>query len=146
MVTRTCFVHYDFMIFYWRFILFVQCPNGHTICSSCKHRVDNHCPTFRQGLGNVRCLALEKVAESIQLPCKYQSLGCTEIHPNQNKLKYKELCRFMPCSCPYAGSDCLIVGDVPKLVSHLIIDNFLLFLVNVSMQTILFSLDRKSVV
>ncbi|KAI4970100.1 hypothetical protein ZWY2020_001014, partial [Hordeum vulgare] len=84
-------------------LLLTPCPNGHTICSSCKHRVDNHCPTCRQKLGNVRCLALEKVAESIQLPCKYQSLGCTWIHPYQNKLKYKELCRFMLCSCPYAG-------------------------------------------
>ncbi|KAI4979481.1 hypothetical protein ZWY2020_016234 [Hordeum vulgare] len=90
----------------------LQCPNGHTICSSCKHRVDNHCPTCRQELGNIRCLALEKVAESIQLPCKYQSLGCTEIHPYQNKLKHEEICRFRPYSCPYAGSECLIAGDV----------------------------------
>lgn len=101
----------------------LQCPNGHTICSSCKHRVDNHCPTCRQELGNIRCLALEKVAESIQLPCKYQSLGCTEIHPYQNKLKHEELCRFRPYSCPYAGSECLIAGDVPMLVSHLINDH-----------------------
>lgn len=101
----------------------LQCPNGHTICSSCKHRVDNHCPTCHQELGNIRCLALEKVAESIQLPCKYQSLGCPEIHPYQNKLKHEELCRFRPYSCPYAGSECLAAGDVPMLVSHLINDH-----------------------
>jgi E3 ubiquitin-protein ligase SIAH1 len=68
-------------------------------------------------------LALEKVAESLQLPCKYQSLGCAEIHPYQNKLKHEELCRFRPYSCPYAGSECLIAGDVPMLVSHLINDH-----------------------
>lgn len=101
----------------------LQCPNGHTICSNCKHRVENHCPTCRQELGNIRCLALEKVAESLQLPCKYQSLGCAEIHPYQNKLKHEELCRFRPYSCPYAGSECLIAGDVPMLVSHLINDH-----------------------
>ncbi|AQK68123.1 SINA2 [Zea mays] len=101
----------------------LQCPNGHTICSSCKHRVENHCPTCRQELGNIRCLALEKVAEQLQLPCKYQSTGCTEIHPYKSKLKHEELCRFRPYSCPYAGSECLIAGDVPFLVSHLINDH-----------------------
>ncbi|KAK3155924.1 hypothetical protein QOZ80_2AG0100460 [Eleusine coracana subsp. coracana] len=74
----------------------LQCPNGHTICSSCKLRVENHCPTCRQELGNIRCLALEKVAEKLQLPCKYQSAGCSE---------------------------CLVIGDVPMLVSHLINDH-----------------------
>ena len=101
----------------------LQCPNGHTICSSCKHRVDNHCPTCRQELGNIRCLALEKVAEQLQLPCKYQSVGCTEIHPYKNKVKHEELCRFRPYNCPYAGSECPITGDVPFLVSHLINDH-----------------------
>ncbi|KAL1121284.1 hypothetical protein V6Z11_D01G221800 [Gossypium hirsutum] len=52
-----------------------QCPNGHTLCSNCKIRVHNCCPTCRYDLGNIRCLALEKVAESLELPCKYQNLG-----------------------------------------------------------------------
>jgi len=68
-------------------------------------------------------LALEKVAEQLQLPCKYQTVGCTEIHPYKNKLKHEELCRFRPYNCPYAGSECPITGDVPFLVSHLINDH-----------------------
>ncbi|XP_038989735.1 E3 ubiquitin-protein ligase SINAT2-like isoform X1 [Phoenix dactylifera] len=96
-----------------------QCPNGHTLCSSCKPRVHNHCPTCRQELGNIRCLALEKVAESLELPCKYQDLGCSEIHPYYTKLKHEQLCRFRPYSCPYAGSECLVIGDIPMLVAHL---------------------------
>nr|GEZ47058.1 E3 ubiquitin-protein ligase DIS1-like isoform X2 [Tanacetum cinerariifolium] len=45
-----------------------QCSNGHTLCSGCKPRVHNRCPTCRHELGNIRCLALEKVAASLELP------------------------------------------------------------------------------
>ncbi|XWS30759.1 hypothetical protein CRYUN_Cryun23aG0016600 [Craigia yunnanensis] len=38
-----------------------KCSNGHTMCSGCKPRVHNRCPTCRPELGNIRCLALEKI-------------------------------------------------------------------------------------
>lgn len=97
----------------------MQCHNGHTLCSTCKTRVHNRCPTCRQELGDIRCLALEKVAESLELPCKYYSLGCPEIFPYYSKLKHETVCNFRPYSCPYAGSECSVVGDIPFLVAHL---------------------------
>lgn len=97
----------------------LQCHNGHTLCSTCKTRVHNRCPTCRQELGDIRCLALEKVAESLELPCKYYSLGCPEIFPYYSKLKHEAVCNFRPYNCPYAGSECSVVGDIPFLVSHL---------------------------
>lgn len=97
----------------------MQCHNGHTLCSTCKSRVHNRCPTCRQELGDIRCLALEKVAESLELPCKYFSLGCPEIFPYYSKLKHEALCNFRPYNCPYAGSECSVVGDIPFLVAHL---------------------------
>lgn len=96
-----------------------QCHNGHTLCSTCKVRVHNKCPTCRQELGDIRCLALEKVAESLELPCKYCSLGCPEIFPYYSKLKHEAACNFRPYTCPYAGSECSVVGDIPYLVTHL---------------------------
>ncbi|PKI40479.1 hypothetical protein CRG98_039115 [Punica granatum] len=96
-----------------------QCHNGHTLCSTCKTRVHNRCPTCRQELGDIRCLALEKVAESLELPCKYCSLGCPEIFPYYSKLKHETLCNFRPYTCPYAGSECSVTGDIPFLVAHL---------------------------
>ncbi|CAA0813016.1 E3 ubiquitin-protein ligase SINAT3 [Striga hermonthica] len=96
-----------------------QCHNGHTLCSTCKVRVHNRCPTCRQELGDIRCLALEKVAESLELPCKHYSLGCPEIFPYYSKLKHEALCNFRPYNCPYAGSECAATGDIPFLVSHL---------------------------
>ena len=97
----------------------LQCHNGHTLCSTCKSRVHNRCPTCRQELGDIRCLALEKVAESLELPCKFFSLGCAEIFPYYSKLKHEAVCNFRPYSCPYAGSECSVTGDIPCLVAHL---------------------------
>lgn len=97
----------------------LQCSNGHTLCSGCKPRVHNRCPTCRHELGNIRCLALEKVAASLELPCKYQSYGCIGIYPYYSKVKHESQCVYRPYSCPYAGSECSIVGDIPYLVSHL---------------------------
>ncbi|XP_021831764.1 E3 ubiquitin-protein ligase SINAT3-like [Prunus avium] len=96
-----------------------QCLNGHTLCSICKLRVNNRCPTCREELGDIRCLALEKVAVSLELPCKYCSLGCMEIFPYYSKLKHEAQCNFRPYNCPYPGSECSVVGDIPFLVGHL---------------------------
>ncbi|RZC79211.1 hypothetical protein C5167_003418 [Papaver somniferum] len=96
-----------------------QCPNGHTLCSDCKARVHNCCPTCRYELGNIRCLALEKVAESLELPCRHQALGCHDIFPYYSKLQHEQHCRYRPYNCPYAGSECSVTGDIPILVGHL---------------------------
>ena len=96
-------------------LLFLQCHNGHTLCSGCKARVLNKCPTCRHQLGDIRCLALEKMAESLQLHCKYEEFGCPEIIPYYTKLMHEDSCNFRPCS----GWECSVVGDIPLLVSHL---------------------------
>ncbi|GJN07857.1 hypothetical protein PR202_ga25725 [Eleusine coracana subsp. coracana] len=70
-------------------------------------------------LGNIRCLALEKVAASLELPCKYQNFGCLGIYPYYSKLKHESQCQYRPYSCPYAGSECTVAGDIPYLVNHL---------------------------
>ena len=110
---------FDCLFAYTMILILLQCHNGHTLCSTCKNRVHNRCPTCRQELGDIRCLALEKVAESLELPCKYMSLGCPEIFPYYSKLKHETVCNFRPYNCPYAGSECSVMGDIPFLVAHL---------------------------
>uniref|UniRef100_A0A8R7K000 E3 ubiquitin-protein ligase Sina-like RING finger domain-containing protein n=1 Tax=Triticum urartu TaxID=4572 RepID=A0A8R7K000_TRIUA len=44
-----------------------QCSNGHAIYSECRPRVHNCRPTCRSELGNIRCLALEKVGASLEV-------------------------------------------------------------------------------
>lgn len=89
------------------------------MCSNCKARVHNSCPTCRNELGNIRCLALEKVAESLDLPCKYQILGCHDIFPYFIKLKHEKGCKYRPYNCPYAGAECSVTGDISLLLIHL---------------------------
>ncbi|PHU05782.1 E3 ubiquitin-protein ligase SINAT2 [Capsicum chinense] len=98
---------------------FYQCPNGHTLCTNCKIGAQNCCPTCQVELGNIRCLALEKVAESLELPCRHQNLGCHKILAYYRKLKHERHCKFRPYNCPYAGSECSIKGDIPTLILHL---------------------------
>ncbi|KAG6414648.1 hypothetical protein SASPL_122021 [Salvia splendens] len=95
-----------------------KCPNGHTLCSKCQSKV-RCCPICRHELGNIRCLALERVAESLELPCKYQILGCQDIFPYHGRSRHEQTCRFRPYKCPYAGADCPISGSIPFLVDHL---------------------------
>lgn len=58
------------------------------------------------------------MAESLELPCKYSSLG-SEISPYYSKVKHEAYCNFRPFGCPYAGCECSVVGDIPCLISHL---------------------------
>ncbi|PWA92485.1 hypothetical protein CTI12_AA058750 [Artemisia annua] len=68
-----------------------QCPNGHTICSICKFQVQSLCPICCVDMGSIRCLALEKVAEPLNIPY----------------------------DCPYPGSKCLVREGISALVEHL---------------------------
>ncbi|XP_009770383.1 E3 ubiquitin-protein ligase SINAT2-like [Nicotiana sylvestris] len=95
-----------------------QCPNGHTLCLKCKTKV-HVCPICRHELGNIRCLALEKIAESLELPCRYQIFGCQDIFAYHSRLRHEQNCRFRPYNCPYAGSECTVTGDIQSLVAHL---------------------------
>ncbi|KAJ3683793.1 hypothetical protein LUZ60_014020 [Juncus effusus] len=96
-----------------------QCLNGHTICSDCKPKLHNLCPTCRHELGNIRCLALEKIASSLIIPCKYQNSGCPSKLPYYSMIEHESRCEMRPYNCPYAGSECNVVGDVGFLVEHL---------------------------
>ncbi|XP_051113515.1 E3 ubiquitin-protein ligase SINAT2-like isoform X2 [Andrographis paniculata] len=96
----------------------LRCPNGHTLCSKCQSKV-HHCSICHHELRNIRCLALERIAESLELPCRYRDLGCSDILSYQGRLRHERCCRFRPYNCPYAGAECPVTGDIPFLVAHL---------------------------
>ncbi|URE27656.1 hypothetical protein MUK42_12992 [Musa troglodytarum] len=92
-----------------------QCSNGRTLCSGCKPRVHSRCPTCRHELGNIRCLAYWR-----RLHLLLNCLASTK--PSvvwYCKLKHESQCTFRPYTCPYAGSECTVAGDIPYLVTHL---------------------------
>ncbi|XBI02490.1 hypothetical protein VPH35_131024 [Triticum aestivum] len=79
-----------------------NCSNGQTICSECKPRVHNGRPTCRSELGNIRCLALEKVGASLDFMSKFQNFGCLGMYPYYCKLKHESECQYRPYTGPYA--------------------------------------------
>eukprot|EP01018_Ginkgo_biloba_P005140 Gb_04270 [translate_table: standard] len=97
-----------------------QCPNGHALCSDCRALalVIDTCPPCRSGMGNIRCLALEKLVDALEFPCKYADAGCDEIFPYSTKVDH-EKCKLKPYACPINDADCLITDDVLQMVAHL---------------------------
>merc|ERR1712037_773667 len=82
----------------------LQCHAGHLVCSNCRPKL-TCCPTCRGQLGgNIRNLAMEKVASTVMFPCKYSSGGCTVSLLHTEKVDHEETCEFRPYSCPCPGS------------------------------------------
>lgn len=131
------------------FLFWLQCPNGHTICQSCKAQVKNICPICRQELGNIRCLALEKVAESLELPCKYKFLGCEGIFSYHSRLRHEQSCRYILTDPSLTGSgDCqfviimpvahfrMLLSDIAHIIALMLELNVLLLVISCSLLSI----------
>ncbi|XP_014675052.1 PREDICTED: E3 ubiquitin-protein ligase SIAH1-like isoform X2 [Priapulus caudatus] len=96
----------------------IQCQSGHLVCSSCRPKL-SCCPTCRGPLGNIRNLAMEKVASSVMFPCKYQSSGCTVSLLHTEKTDHEEACEFRPYMCPCPGASCKWQGSLDEVMPHL---------------------------
>lgn len=95
-----------------------QCQSGHIVCSTCKPKLQ-FCPTCRGALGNIRNLAMEKVASSVLFPCKYATIGCVAVLHHTEKTDHEETCDFRPYSCPCPGASCKWQGALEYVMSHL---------------------------
>ena len=96
-----------------------QCDSGHLICTNCKPKVQC-CPSCRGPLGGVRNLAMEKVAETVQFPCKYANSGCTLRMLHKAKRAHEEVCEYRPYSCPCPGTSCKWNGNLDLVLDHLL--------------------------
>ncbi|CAF1683245.1 unnamed protein product, partial [Adineta ricciae] len=117
----------------------LQCQSGHIVCSQCRQKLSS-CPTCRGPLGkpliefqkrsdpkcysslcqgNIRNLGMEKVADTILFPCKYQSNGCTTNLMHKHKLEHEESCDFRPYMCPCPGASCKWQGSLESVMQHL---------------------------
>ncbi|PSN33228.1 hypothetical protein C0J52_23649 [Blattella germanica] len=75
------------------------CLNGHSICNSCKPRLDK-CPSCRGNFANVRNILLEKLSETITHPCKNRKNGCAVHVLVDFKEQHEKECSLSPCKCP----------------------------------------------
>ena len=97
-----------------------QCDSGHLICSNCRPKLNNSCPSCRGPLGSVRNLAMEKVAETVKFPCKYASSGCTLRLLHNEKRTHEEVCEHRPYMCPCPGTSCKWQGPLDSVLEDLL--------------------------
>ncbi|XP_011434753.1 E3 ubiquitin-protein ligase Siah1-like [Crassostrea angulata] len=95
-----------------------QCQSGHIVCQPCKQKL-NICPTCRGPLGNIRNLAMEKVATTVMFPCKYSSSGCPVTLLHTDKQEHEETCEYRPYCCPCPGASCKWQGSLEQVMGHL---------------------------
>ena len=102
----------------------LQCQSGHIVCSQCRQKLSS-CPTCRGPLGNIRNLGMEKVADTIVFPCKYQTNGCLTSLLHKHKLEHEDGCDFRPVNaCLFSPKSLFCFGlffssiSVPVLVRH----------------------------
>lgn len=93
-----------------------QCENGHIACSTCCTKLGNKCPSCTRPIGHNRCLAIEKVIESIKVACGNKSHGCTDTFSYSQKRAHEDMCTYAPCLCPI--SDCDFRGSSKQLSLH----------------------------
>lgn len=97
----------------------LQCQSGHLVCSNCRPKL-TCCPTCRGPLGNIRNLALEKIANTILFPCKHANTGCPASLLHTEKNEHEELCEFRPYVCPCPGATCRWQGSLDQVMPHLL--------------------------
>ncbi|XP_064634463.1 E3 ubiquitin-protein ligase SIAH1A-like [Lineus longissimus] len=96
----------------------MQCQSGHIVCSSCRPKLSS-CPTCRGPLGNIRNLAMEKVASTVMFPCKFSTTGCPVTLLHTDKTEHEETCEFRPYCCPCPGASCKWQGSLEQVMPHL---------------------------
>jgi len=63
--------------------------------------------------GNIRNLAMEKVAGSVLFPCRYVSNGCNATMPHTDKSSHEDGCEFR--SDVFQSLTCMLVTFVSEL-------------------------------
>ncbi|KAL1455153.1 hypothetical protein WDU94_009268 [Cyamophila willieti] len=96
----------------------IQCQSGHLVCSNCRPKL-TCCPTCRGPLGNIRNLAMEKVAGTVTFPCRYQMNGCGMSLLHTEKPEHEDTCEHRPYLCPCPGASCKWGGALDQVMAHL---------------------------
>ncbi|KAI8541914.1 hypothetical protein RHMOL_Rhmol08G0097600 [Rhododendron molle] len=81
-----CFEHLGLPVF--------QCQNGHLACSSCCSKLGNKCPSCSSLVGFYRCRGVEKILESVKIPCQNMKYGCKEMVFKCKRHDHEDNCIF----------------------------------------------------
>ncbi|KAL6637512.1 hypothetical protein ACP70R_025084 [Stipagrostis hirtigluma subsp. patula] len=91
-----------------------QCSVGHFLCPPCRDRLSK-CPMCSRTAFE-RSFGMERVVESIAVPCSFTKNGCDKKIAYFNKKKHETECRHGPCFCPESG--CGFTGAAAALLDH----------------------------
>ncbi|XP_002965124.2 E3 ubiquitin-protein ligase SINA-like 10 [Selaginella moellendorffii] len=95
-----------------------QCSNGHIACQSCRSKISDVCPTCSKPLGSIRCLAIEKLIETLSVSCKFADHGCGAMPKFVHKAIHERSCEFRPCACPI--KPCNVSAPTRDLLAHIV--------------------------
>ncbi|KAI5009417.1 hypothetical protein ZWY2020_011554 [Hordeum vulgare] len=100
-----------------------QCKVGHLVCSACRDKLRGSkkkaCGVCSRPVSR-RCHGMERVVESMVVPCSNAAHGCTAMlmaYGGDKKTEHEEACPHAPCFCPEQG--CGFAGTTGALLDHL---------------------------
>ncbi|KAF3340060.1 putative E3 ubiquitin-protein ligase SINA-like 9 [Carex littledalei] len=79
-----------------------QCEHGHVACHSCWSKLQQKCHVCRAPVVS-RSIALEKILESVHIPCTYAHLGCRKSVSYSQRQVHTDMCEFGLSLCPIPG-------------------------------------------
>ncbi|TVU17688.1 hypothetical protein EJB05_33738 [Eragrostis curvula] len=89
-----------------------QCNVGHVVCSPCHNKLMGtgkcHLCGINVAGGYRRCHAMERLVESIRVPCPNATDGCTAMPAYCHQQSHRQACPHAPYSCP--GKNCGFIG------------------------------------
>jgi len=91
------------------------CPNGHSVCSSCKTA---DCPTCRTKMFNGKSLLAQTVIENIEHKCKF--VGCEELLGLKEYKIHIKRCQLRPVQCPAPQRLCGKEMALNRLYDHIV--------------------------
>jgi len=106
-----------------------RCQNGHTVCKSCKPRIQN-CPVCRVSLlyiGNEslprnRCMISEKIMGFLPKQCKFYRNGCRDKFKQDQLEAHERICSMKTISCAFLP--CLMEISSNDILEHLKTHNY----------------------
>ncbi|CAN6349691.1 unnamed protein product [Urochloa humidicola] len=96
-----------------------QCDVGHVVCSTCydKLKATGKCHVCGGATGGFRrCHAMERLVESIHVPCPHAAHGCTARPAYYELDAHSQTCPHSLFHCP--GEACGFAGYVDALLDH----------------------------
>lgn len=108
----------NFIFTCWRHMP-LQCDVGHVVCSRCRDKLApvGKCHVCSIATRNYhRCHAMERLVESIRVPCPNAAHGCGARPAYYDRQGHCQTCPHVPRLCP--GKNCNFLGSTEVLLDH----------------------------